>query len=57
MRLNQNQLHSKQYIHLYDAIATDFNPNELGKMVIIPATLTGTPRHMHEYAQDAMIYD
>lgn len=32
------------------------NPNELGKMVIFPATFTGSPQHMHEYSQDAMTY-
>ncbi|XP_066453866.1 uncharacterized protein [Eleutherodactylus coqui] len=56
IRLNQTKLHSEEYIHLRDAIATDGNPNELGKMVILPATFTGSPRHMHEYAQDAMTY-
>ena len=25
-------------------------------MVILPATFTGSPRHMREYAQDAMTY-
>ncbi|XP_067129653.1 uncharacterized protein [Centruroides vittatus] len=56
IRLNQTKLRSEEYVHLRDAIATDGNPNELGKMVILPATFTGSPRHMHEYAQDAMTY-
>lgn len=25
-------------------------------MVILPATYNGSPRHMHEYAQDALTY-
>ncbi|GFV52934.1 helitron_like_N domain-containing protein [Trichonephila clavipes] len=25
-------------------------------MLVLPSTFTGTPRHMHEYAQDAMTY-
>jgi hypothetical protein len=29
---------------------------DIGKMFILPATFTGSPRHMHEYAQDAMAY-
>ena len=56
IRLNQTKLRSEEYIHLRDAIAADGNPNELGKMVILPATFTGSPRHLHEYAPDAMTY-
>ena len=58
IRLNQTKLRSEDYIHLRDAIVNDgnVNPNELGKMLILPATFTGSPRHMHEYAQDAMAY-
>lgn len=58
IRLNQAQLRSEDYIHLRDAIVNDgnVNVNELGRMVILPATFTGSPRHMHEYAQDAMSY-
>ncbi|XP_075236541.1 uncharacterized protein LOC142333393 [Lycorma delicatula] len=45
-------------IHSFMSIVNDgnVNPNELGKMVILPATFTGSPRYMHEYAQDAMTY-
>ncbi|XP_017474280.1 PREDICTED: uncharacterized protein LOC108364908 [Rhagoletis zephyria] len=58
IRLNQTELRSEEYIHLRDAIVNDgnVNPNELGRMVILPSTFTGSPRHMHEYAQDAMTY-
>ncbi|UYV84655.1 hypothetical protein LAZ67_X002997 [Cordylochernes scorpioides] len=56
IRLNQTKLRSENYIHLRDAIDTDGNPNDLGKMIILPATFAGSPRHMHEYAQDAMTY-
>lgn len=58
IRLNQTKLRSEEYIHLRDAIANDgnVNPNDLGKMVILSATFTGSPRHMHEYAQDAINY-
>ena len=58
IRLNQTKLRSEEYIHLRDAVVNDsnVNPNELGKMIILPATFTGSPRHMHEYAQDAMTY-
>ncbi|GFU10381.1 helitron_like_N domain-containing protein [Trichonephila clavipes] len=58
IRLNQTELRSEQYIHLRDAIVNDgnVNPNEMGRMAILPSTFTGSPRHMHEYAQDAMTY-
>ncbi|XP_063931152.1 uncharacterized protein LOC135143203 [Zophobas morio] len=56
IRLNQRQLRSKEYIHLRDAINADGNVNNVGRMTILPATYIGSPRHMHEYAQDAMSY-
>ncbi|GFX87714.1 ATP-dependent DNA helicase [Trichonephila clavipes] len=58
IRLNQTELRSEQYIHLRDAIVNDgnVNPKELGRMAILPSTFTGSPRHMYEYAQDAMTY-
>ncbi|XP_073955775.1 uncharacterized protein isoform X1 [Choristoneura fumiferana] len=56
IRLNQQQLRSEEYIHLRDAINADGNANNVGKMTILPATYIGSPRHMHEYAQDAMSY-
>lgn len=56
IRLNQTKLRSEEYIHLRDAVINDGNVNEMGRMVILPATFTGSPRHMHEYAQDAMTF-
>lgn len=56
IRLNQRQLRSEEYIHLRDAINADGNVNNVGRMTILPATYIGSPRHMHEYAQDAMSY-
>ncbi|KAF8778853.1 hypothetical protein HNY73_015538 [Argiope bruennichi] len=56
IRLNQVKLRSEEYIHLSDAVVNDGNLSELGKMIILPSTFTGSPRHMHEYAQDAMTY-
>ncbi|KAG8235758.1 hypothetical protein J437_LFUL015379 [Ladona fulva] len=41
---------------LRDAIANDGNMSDIGRLVILPSTFTGSPRHMHEYAQDAMSY-
>ena len=37
-------------------MASDGNPSELGRMVILPSSMTGSPRHMHEYTQDALTY-
>ncbi|UYV73327.1 hypothetical protein LAZ67_10002739 [Cordylochernes scorpioides] len=56
IRLNQTKLRSEKYIHLLHAIATDGNPNDLGKMSILPATFAKSPQHMHGYAQDVMTY-
>ncbi|GFV78488.1 helitron_like_N domain-containing protein [Trichonephila clavipes] len=56
IRLNQVKLSSEEYIHLRDAVVNDGNLSELGKMAILPSTFTGSPRHMREYAQDAMTY-
>ncbi|GBO22844.1 hypothetical protein AVEN_215856-1 [Araneus ventricosus] len=56
IRLNQNKLRSEEYILLKDAVATDKYVDYIGKMVILPYTFTGSPRQMHEYAQDSMTY-
>jgi hypothetical protein len=54
-RLNQAKLRSEDYIHLRDAINTGDAAN-VGRLTILLATYIGSPRHMHEYAQDAMTY-
>lgn len=56
IRLNQTKLRSEEYIHLRDAINSDGNAENVGRMTILPATYIGSPRHMHEYAQEAMSY-
>ncbi|UYV70662.1 hypothetical protein LAZ67_8000195 [Cordylochernes scorpioides] len=58
IHFNQSKLRADQYIHLRDAIANDgaAAAANIGQMVILPASYTGSPRHMHEYAQDAMTY-
>ncbi|XP_071577140.1 uncharacterized protein [Temnothorax nylanderi] len=56
IRLNQKKLRVDNYIHLRDAVVNDGNVADIGQIVILPATFTGSPRHMHEYAQDAMTY-
>lgn len=40
-----------------DAIGRgDTNVAQFGKIVVLPATFTGSPRYMHEKTQDAMTY-
>ncbi|GBP21596.1 hypothetical protein EVAR_9781_1 [Eumeta japonica] len=56
IRLNQRKLRAEEYIHLREAINNDGNTANIGQMVILPATYSGSPRHMNEYAQDAMTY-
>lgn len=56
IRHNQQKLRAEEYIHLRDAIANDGNPADLGQLVILPSSYTGSPRHMHEYTQDALTY-
>jgi len=54
IRLKQVKFHSEEYIRLRDAINANGNTRNVGRMTILPATYIGSPRRMHEYAQDAM---
>ena len=54
VHFNQSKLRSEEYIHLRDA--TEGDATNVGRLTILPATYVGSPRHMHEYAQDAMTY-
>jgi Helitron helicase-like domain at N-terminus len=56
IRLNQAKLRSEEYIHLRDAISTVGDAANVGRLTILSAMYIGSPRHMHEYAQDAMKY-
>ena len=56
IRLNQKKLRAENYINLRDAVINDGNTSNVGQMVILPSTFTGSPRHMHEYTQDSMTY-
>lgn len=56
LKLNQTRLRVEDYIHLRDAINNDGNAENLGQLLILPATFIGSPRHLHEYAQDALAY-
>nr|XP_053619327.1 uncharacterized protein LOC128680307 [Plodia interpunctella] len=56
--LNQSKLRAENYIHLQDAVANDanVNPNNLGRMTILPSSFVNSPRYLHEYTQDAFAY-
>ena len=54
--MNQTKLRSEQYIHLRDAVVNDGNTTNVGRLTILPSSYAGSPRHMHEYAQDAIAY-
>ena len=56
VRLNQKKLRVDEYIDLRDGIANDGNADNLGQLVILPFTFTGSPHHMHEYTHHAMTY-
>jgi len=56
IRLNQTKLHSEQYIHLRDAVVNDGNTTNVRRLTILPSSHAGSPRHMLEYAQDAIAY-
>ncbi|UYV64029.1 hypothetical protein LAZ67_2006361 [Cordylochernes scorpioides] len=53
---HQAQLRATEYINLLDAIRTDRSRALIGRQVILPSSFVGSPRHMHEYAQDCMAY-
>ena len=57
LRREQTKLRAEQYGELRDALlASDGDPRNIGKKVILPSSYTGGPRYMHERTQDAMCY-
>ncbi|GBM81800.1 hypothetical protein AVEN_145966-1 [Araneus ventricosus] len=56
LRLNQTKLRSEEYIHLRDAVVNEGNTTNVGKLIILISSYIGSPRHMQEYAQDAVAY-
>lgn len=56
LRYNQPKLRAEEYIHLRDTISNDKVAADIGQRVILPSSYTGSPRHMQEYAQDALAY-
>lgn len=56
LKLNQDKLRASEYIHLKDSLDREKGSNNVGKMVILPSTFTGSPRFMHSLLQDALTY-
>jgi hypothetical protein len=58
LRAHQKELRAEEYGLLRDAVTNDNNvtADTVGRLVVLPASFTGSPRYMHEYAQDAMTY-
>ncbi|GFT11214.1 helitron_like_N domain-containing protein [Trichonephila clavipes] len=59
IKFNETKLRSEECIHLRDAIIGNVdatNDNNIGTAYILPSSYSGSPRHMHEYIQDAMTY-
>ncbi|XP_024878027.1 uncharacterized protein LOC112458567 [Temnothorax curvispinosus] len=56
IRAHQKTLRAENYIHLRDAVNEDSNVADIGQLVILPSTFTGSPRYLHERTQDALTY-
>ncbi|GFQ76040.1 helitron_like_N domain-containing protein [Trichonephila clavata] len=39
-----------------DAVVSEGNVSDVGQLIILPSSFTGSPRYMHERTQDAMTY-
>lgn len=55
--MNQTKQRSEENIYLRDTINTEGDAAYVGRLIILPVTYTGIPRHMHKYMQDAMTYE
>jgi len=47
IRFNQSKLQSEKYIHLREAIATEGDVANIGRLTILSATHVESPRMMH----------
>lgn len=56
LRSHQHELKSESYGTLRDAVQADINAGDVGKLVVLPSTFTGSPCYMHEKMQDGMSY-
>jgi len=55
VRFNQTTLRADQYKGMVNAMQQDgVNNTNFGRMVVLPATFAGSPRHMNQLYQDSM---
>ncbi|TFK82097.1 hypothetical protein K466DRAFT_448549, partial [Polyporus arcularius HHB13444] len=56
LRLHQNQLRASLYSGLEDALrgGQDVELDQLGRLIVLPLSFTGSPRHMQQLFQDSM---
>ena len=55
IRMNQEKLRSADYQSLTDHVsATDGDPHRIGRRIILPSSVTGSPRYMIQNYQDSM---
>jgi len=56
-RDHQDEIRRESYQGLADAARNDIRPEDVGRRVtVLPPTFPGSPRHMREYAHDALTY-
>ena len=53
---NQNLLRATEYWDLRNSVNNDTVDVDIGQLVILPSSFTGSPRYYHERIQDAMTY-
>jgi len=55
VRLNRTTLHVDQYKGMVDAMQQDgVNNTNFGRMVVLPTSFAGSPRHMNQLCRDSM---
>lgn len=56
IKLHQSKLRSEEYNTLRDAVTNDGDISQMGRLVVLPSSFTGSPRYYHEKMQDGMAY-
>ena len=56
IKTHQKELRVEEYQHLKDAIENDKDGNEIGKLSIMPSSITGSDRYFQEKTQDGLTY-
>lgn len=56
IRYNQCKLWEENYIYLQDSINNDIDPKDIGRLVVLSSSFTGSPRYIHQRIQDAITY-